>query len=79
MTTRVTRGTRTIDGKRFEHGAEIPPGSLTAEAVDSMLDNRELTEYDAAERRSLYRLFAPFSGCKETESLTREELDELAL
>jgi hypothetical protein len=79
MKTLVARGMRTIDGKRYAHGAEIPPGLLPAEAVDWMLDNRELTECDASERRSLYRLFASFSGCTETESLTQKEIDELAL
>ena len=79
MTTLVARSHRTIDGKQYPHGSEIPPGMLPDEAVDWMLDNCELEEYDSSERRSLYRLFAHFSACKETESLTQEELNKLAL
>lgn len=79
MTTLVARGTRTINGKQYHHGSEIPPGVLSDETVNRMLDNRELEEYDARSRRSLYRVFHRFSDCKEQESLTREELNELAL
>ncbi len=36
-------------------------------------------ELDSVERRSLFRLFAPFSRSKETEELTEEEKAELCL
>jgi hypothetical protein len=79
MTTLVARKQRTIEGKSYAHGAEIPPGLLSDDAVASMLDAQQLTEYDSSERRSLYRLFPSFSDCKEQEELTQEELNELCL
>ena len=74
MTTLVSNGTNEINGRRFNHGEELPPDLLSRETVDQWLDRRWLHEYNTADRRSLYRLFAPFSGCSQTEPLTREEL-----
>jgi hypothetical protein len=79
----IARSGRRIGGALYPHGSEIPPSLLSDDELASMLDNGELIEYDSSERRSLYRLFAPlfapFSGCTEQESLTQEELDQLAL
>jgi hypothetical protein len=74
MTTLVVNGAREINGQRFEHGAELPPGLLPREVVDQWLDCRWLAEYDVTERRSLYRLLHVFSGCTEREPLSDEEL-----
>jgi hypothetical protein len=79
MKTIIARSGRRIGGELYPHGAEIPPGSLSDGAIDSMIDNGELIEYDSADRRSLYRLFTPFSNCAEQELLTQEELNDLAL
>jgi hypothetical protein len=78
-TTLVVLGTRNIDGRRYEHGEELPPDLLTRETVDQWLDRKWLAEYYTSYRRSVYQLFAPFSGCKESESLTKAELDQFAL
>ena len=61
----------------FQHGAEIVPGLLAKEVVDKLLDQGVLREYP--ERRSLHRLFAAFSDCKNREQLTKAELTEFAL
>ncbi len=66
-----------IDGHVFQHGAEIVPGLFAQEVVDKLLDQGVLREYP--ERRSLHRLFAPFSGCKNREQLTKAELTSFAL
>ena len=79
MTTIVNSTRHGQRDKRFGHGDEIPPNLLSPEELAARLDNGEAIEYDSRDRRSLYRLFAPFSGCTEQESLTREELNELAL
>jgi hypothetical protein len=63
----------------FHHGAEIIPGLLSQDTVNKLVDRGRLREYDPSERRSLYRLFAPFSGCEETERPTKEELTAYAL
>jgi hypothetical protein len=76
MKTLVTRSTRTIHGKRYSHGSEIPPGALPPEAIDWWLDQHWA---DECERRSLYRLFPAFSGCTEFETLSSEELKSYAL
>ena len=62
-----------IGDRQFHHGSELPPGLLPREAIDLHLDRREIVEYDASERRSLYRLLHHFSGCKETEPLSNDE------
>jgi len=66
-----------IDGRSFCHGSELPPDLLTRGEVDKLLDEGRLAEYP--ERRSLYRLLSPFSGAKEKEQLTNDELDTCAL
>jgi hypothetical protein len=58
---------------------ELPPGLIPREVVDHWLDQHWLAEYDSSERRSLFRLFAPFSGCKEQEQLSTEEKEKLCL
>jgi hypothetical protein len=78
-TTLIVVGVREVNGQRFEHGAELPPGLLSREVIDQWLDQKRLSEHDVAERRSLYRLFHLFSDCDETEPFTRKELDAYAL
>ena len=68
-----------IEGHVFHHGAEIMPGLLAKEVVDKLIDQQRVREYDASDRRSLHRLFAAFSDCKEREQLTNAELTEFAL
>jgi len=79
MKTIIFNGHAEVGGRTFHHGDELPPGLLPPEVVDQWLDQRKLTEYDSSERRSLFRLFPAFSGCKEQEELTREELTAFAL
>jgi hypothetical protein len=66
-----------INGRLYRHAEELPPGALSQEIVNQLLDQGVLREY--AERRSLYRLFAPFSGCKEIEELDAHELSAYGL
>jgi hypothetical protein len=63
----------------FHHGDEIIPGLLDNETIDKLIDQKRIREYHSADRRSLFRLFSPFSGCDQREQLTHEELDTLAL
>lgn len=79
MRTLVARGDRTISGQLFRHGTEIPPGLLLQGEIDLGVDHRWLLEYEPSERRSLYRIFAPFSGCGEKQPLTNDELTMFAL
>ncbi len=79
MKTLVLLGHHEIGGQQFHHGDELPPNTLPAETVDSWIDRKWLMELDSVERRSLFRLFAPFSRSKETEELTEEEKAELCL
>lgn len=79
MTTLIFIGTHDISGKRYQHGEELPPDLLPRETIDQWLDRKWLAEYYTTYRRSLYRLFAPFSGCKESEPLAQEELNAYAL
>lgn len=79
MTTLIAIRHCQIGDRNFAHGEELPPGLLPREVVDRWLDEGSLKEYDTAERRSLYRLFAPFSGVKEREPLSRNELTELTV
>jgi hypothetical protein len=76
MKTFVVIGPRHIKGVQFHHGDELPPGLLSTREIEKMLDQKLLAEY--RQRRSLYRLFAPFSGAKEREPLD-DELTEFAL
>lgn len=66
-----------INGRLYRHSEELPPGALPQETVDRLLDQGVLAE--CPERRSLYRLFGPFSGCKERESFTKQELTDFTL
>ena len=79
MTTLVIIGTQTINGVRYEHGSELPPNLLAREVIDQMLDNRQLSEYHSATRRSLYRIFAPLGDCAESEQLSQDERDAYCL
>ena len=65
-------------GGRLVHypGDEVPPGLFDEATIDSMLDARQLAEY---ERPSLYRLFARFTGAKEQEPLTSAQIAAYAL
>jgi hypothetical protein len=75
--TLVVLGARDIDGVRYEHGDEVPEGLLPQEQLDQWLDRRWLAEI--RERRSLYRLFAPFSGSQERETFDEHELSAYGL
>ena len=66
-----------LNGRQIIHGDEIPPGLLTGELLDWWIDKRWCREMP--ERRSLYRLFAPFSGCEERQELTESELTSYTL
>jgi hypothetical protein len=79
MKTLVLVGHHQIGGRQFHHGDELPPDTLSKDEVDRWLDKQLLIEYDFGERRSLYRLFALFSGAPAQERLSKEELTELAL
>jgi hypothetical protein len=63
----------------FHHGDEIIPDLFDEQTVNRLIDQKRVKEYDTRDRRSLYRLFSPFSGCDQREQLTQEELDTLAL
>ena len=63
---------RQIGDRQFHHGEEIPPDTLEGELLDYWLDHKWTME--VPDRRSLYRLFAPFSACKEREQLSQNEL-----
>ena len=64
-----------IQDRIFPHGSEIPPDLLAQKTLSKLIDQRRVREYDARDRRSLYRLFSTFSGCTESEQLTPEELN----
>ena len=68
-----------VGDRHFSHGAELLPDLLPREAIDLHLDRKELVEYDATERRSLYALFDHFSGCSEKERLSNQERVAYAL
>jgi hypothetical protein len=68
-----------IDGYTFHHGCEIMPGLLAKRTVDKLIDSGHVREYDSSERRSLYKLFSPFSGCDEREPLGAEDLTSYGL
>jgi len=79
MTTLVVIRHLQIGDRVFSHGSELPPDLLPQEAVDLHIDRKELAEFDVCERRSIYRLLHRFSGCSETERLSNEETQQLAL
>jgi hypothetical protein len=75
--TLIFLGPREINGQQFSRGDELPPDLLSQDMIDRWLDHRWLAEYH--DRRSLYHIFAPFTGSKEREQLTKEELTAYAL
>jgi hypothetical protein len=68
--TLVCIGPGQIGDRQFHHGEELPDGSLAQDEIDKMIDQKMLME--VPQRRSLYRLFAPFTGAKEREPLDAE-------
>jgi hypothetical protein len=68
-----------IAGHVIAHGCEIAPGLLAQATINRLIDQGSVKEYDSADRRSLHKLFSKFSGCAESEQLTKDELDTLAL
>ena len=68
-----------IGARVFPHGSELEPDLLTQDDINKLIDKGVLKEYDSSERRSLFRLFPTFSDCKETESLTDDELKAYTL
>jgi hypothetical protein len=66
-----------IAGRQFHHGDELPPGFLSQDAVNKLLDLGWLREMP--DRRSLFRLFHRFSGCSEKQSLEKSEAESYAL
>ena len=63
-----------VNGKlAHRFGDEVPPGLFPQKTVDEALDQKWLAELDSTQRRSLYKIFAPFSGCKECEHLSTKE------
>jgi hypothetical protein len=79
MTTLIVNKHAQVGNRQFQHGEELPPDLLPREVVDHWLDQRFLLELDSSDRRSLFRLFPHFSGCKEQEQLTNEERNNLCL
>jgi hypothetical protein len=67
-----------IGGHVFAHGTEIMPGLAPKDAIERLIDQGSVREYDSRNRRSLYRIFSKFSGCEEHEPLD-EELTPYAL
>jgi hypothetical protein len=68
-----------IEGRVFHHGAEIMPSLISTATLAKLIDQGRVREYDSRDRRSLYRLFSKFSGCKEKEPLTAEEMEAYSL
>jgi len=69
MKTYIVLGHHEISGVQLHHGDEAPPSLIDGELRDWWLDHHWLAEHDDSERHSLYRLFAPFSGTKQTEPI----------
>jgi hypothetical protein len=72
MTTFIFVRHSEIGGRVFTHGSELPPGTLTKEVVNQLIDAGHLKEYQ--DRRSLFRIFHRFAGCSERERLSQDEL-----
>jgi hypothetical protein len=79
MTTLIVLRYLQVGDLELHHGEELPPDLLPREAIDLHLDRRQLAEYDAGERRSIYRLLHRFSGCSQSEQLTTKERTEITL
>jgi hypothetical protein len=74
MTTLVFIRAHYVDGRLVHYpGDEAPPGMFSRETINRALDEGYLAEIDSADRPSLYRLFARFTGCKE-QPLTKEQI-----
>ena len=71
---------RYVDGHLTHYpGEEVPPDLFSQEVVDQSLDQGWLREVDAAVRPSLYCVFHRFTGSKERESLTPQQLANYTL
>jgi hypothetical protein len=70
---------RQIGTVLYQHGEEIPAAAIPEGQLDKLVDAGWIRAYDTSERRSLHRLFAPFSGSKESERLDKAELTAFAL
>jgi hypothetical protein len=79
MTTLVFMRHGQVGSRHFQCGEELPPGLLPPEVVAHWLDERWLAECDPTERPSLYRVLHRFSGCKEEQPLTKEQIARYAL
>ena len=66
MTTLVAIRYVQVGNRQYLHGEELPPGLIPREVIDQWLDQGWLKEYSQAQRESLYRRFAPFSGVKQS-------------
>lgn len=77
--TLVFRRSGAIGSRQFGCGDELPPNVLSPEVIAHWLDEDWIRECDSAERPSLYRLFYRFSGCKEEQPLTKEQIARYAL
>jgi hypothetical protein len=55
-------------------GDEMPPGMFSQETINRALDEGYLTECDPSDRPSLYRVFHRFSGSKEEQPITKEQM-----
>jgi hypothetical protein len=66
-----------IGGIAYRHGAEIPPGALSQDEINKLVDAGKLIAYP--ERRSLHRIFSAFSGCAEKQHLDKDEASMLLL
>ena len=73
----ICNGPRQLNGGQFLHAEEIPPDFLPPEMVDYLLDKSLLQE--CPDRRSLYRLLPAFSGARERELISKDELTTYAL
>jgi hypothetical protein len=79
MTTLIFIRHGQVGSRHFQFGEELPPGLLSREVIDKWLDEGWLKEYDAAERPSLYRLFARFTGATPEQPLTKEQIAAFTL
>ena len=68
-----------IDGRLFSHGSELPPGLLSEDEINRMIDRGDLREYAPSVRRSLFKIFPHFTGCAEKQPLEQQELASMAL
>jgi hypothetical protein len=69
MKTIICKGHQELNGVKYSHGAELPSRLLTDALLDDWLDNKLAIEVDDTQRRSLYLLFSPFSGTRQSEPI----------